>query len=147
MIRDLMTASVLLLLLAAASPPVAGPQDIRKVFDHYEAIRLALATDTLKGVSGHAAALASLMGDTASADAKKAAELVAAAADLKAARQNFGLLSAALLQTFEKAHLADVYLYTCSEVNQSWAQRGKPVRNPYMGKAMSTCGVPAKPSK
>jgi hypothetical protein len=32
-------------------------------------------------------------------------------------------------------------------VNQSWAQRGKDIQNPYMGKSMAACGVPAKLSK
>ena len=103
-----------------------------------------MSTDTLKGVPEHAAALAPLAVD---ANAKKAAQSLGTAADLKAARQQFGVLSASLLPVFEKAELKDVYFYTCSMVSQSWAQRGKPIQNPYYGKAMAACGVPAKAAK
>ena len=133
--------------VAICSAGVAFAQDTAKItFDHYEAIRLALSTDTLKGIPEHAAALAPLLA-TSGAEAKKATEQLRAATDLKDARQHFGSLSAALLPTFEKAQLKDVYLYTCSMANQSWAQRGKPIQNPYYGKAMAACGVPAKPAK
>ena len=145
MIRHLTTP--LALVLGATSILFAGQQESSKGFEHYEAIRAALSADTLKGMAEHAAALAPLAAEAGGADAKQATDLLAVAGDLKAARQQFGLLSAALLPTFEKAALADVYFYTCSMVNKSWAQRGKPVQNPYMGKAMLTCGVPAKPSK
>ena len=130
--------------LICSAGVVFTQETAKTAFDHYEAIRVALSTDTLKGVPEHAGALAPLAVD---ATAKKAAELLATAADLKAARQQFGVLSAALLPVFEKAALKDVHFYTCSMVNQSWAQRGKPIQNPYMGKAMAACGVPAKPSK
>jgi membrane fusion protein, copper/silver efflux system len=83
----------------------------------------------------------------AGADARQHAELVAKAGDLKTARQHFGPLSAALLPAFEKAAMKDVYFYNCSMVQQSWAQRGKAVENPYMGKGMLACGVPVKAAK
>ena len=134
--------------VAVAICTVAGAlgQDTAKTtFDHYEEIRLALSTDTLKGIPEHAAALAQVA--AIGAEGKKATERLRTATDLKDARQHFGALSAALLPTFEKAQLKDVYLYTCSMANQSWAQRGKPIQNPYYGKAMAACGVPAKPAK
>lgn len=133
--------------LICAAGVAFGQATANATFDHYEAIRMALSIDSLNGIGEHAAALAPLAAEAAGADAKKAADLLGAAADLKAAREQFGILSAALLPTFEKAQLTDVYLYTCSMVKQSWAQRGRPVQNPYMGKAMATCRVPAKPSK
>jgi len=134
-----------LLVLGAAVVASARQDSGNNIFDHYEAIRVALSSDTLKGVAEHSTALALLAGETASADAKRAAEQLGAATELKDARQHFGVLSAALLPMFEKAKLKDVYLYTCSMVKLSWAQRGKEIQNPYMGKAMAGCGVPAKP--
>jgi hypothetical protein len=137
----------LTLLVGAAPAAAAGPEDTVKAFDHYEAIRVALAADTVKGIAEHATALAPIAATVAGADAKKHADLVAKATDLKTARQHFGPLSAALLPAFEKAAMKDVYFYNCSMVQQSWAQRGKAVENPYMGKGMLACGVPVKASK
>ena len=45
---------------------------------------------------------------------------------------------------FEKDGLEDVHFFTCPMVNQSWAQKGKDVQNPYYGKSMLTCGTPKK---
>src|SRR5205085_4176110 len=101
--KMILTAAVLL--LGSAAFTEAGQETGNKTFDHYEAIRVALSTDTLKGVAGHASALAPLAGDVAGAAAKKAAEQLAAATDIKDARQHFATLSAAFLPAFEKAQL------------------------------------------
>ncbi len=124
----------------------ATPQDdtVAKAFGHYEAIRSALAADSTKDVAKHAADLAPLAEKVAGGDGKRAAEAVGTAGDINAAREQFGKLSAALLPAFEKARLPDVHFYTCSMVSQSWAQKGKPVQNPYYGKSMLTCGSPKK---
>jgi membrane fusion protein, copper/silver efflux system len=135
------------LILGVARGVSAAPADTARAFEHYEAIRVALAADTVKGIAEHATALAPIAATVAGADAKKHAELVAKAGDLKTARQHFGPLSAALLPAFEKAGMKDVYFYNCSMVEQSWAQRGKAIENPYMGKGMLACGVPAKAAK
>lgn len=115
-----------------------------KAFHHYEAIRAALAADTVTDVAKHAAELAPLAEKVAGAPAKQAADGVAAAKDIKAAREHFGKLSAALLPVFEKARLAGVRFYTCPMEKQSWAQKGSAIQNPYYGKSMLTCGVPKK---
>lgn len=135
------------LVLWATSGATAQVPEAGKAFDHYDAIRAALAADTLKGIPEHAAALAPLAAAIGGVEAKKSAELLGKAADLKGARQQFGPLSAALLPAFGKAAIPDVYFYNCSMVKQSWAQRGKAVENPYMGKGMLACGVPVKPSQ
>ena len=125
---------------------VAAPQDgdVANAFAHYEAIRVALAGDRMTDVPKHAAELAPVAAKIASVEAKAAAEALGAAKDIKAAREQFGKLSAALLPAFEKAKLAGVQFYTCSMVNQSWAQKGKGIENPYYGKSMLTCGTPKK---
>ena len=132
-------------LLALLTMPTVSQEDtVAKAFTHYEAIRVSLAADSTKDVAQHAAELVPLAEKLAGADGKRTAEAVRTAADLKSARDHFGKLSAALLPAFEKAQLNGVEFYTCSMVNQSWAQKGKAIQNPYYGKSMLTCGVPKK---
>lgn len=143
--KTVLAAATVLVLSAALA--TAQEDQVRKAFEHYEAIRVALAADEIKDLARHATALAPMAEAIVGADAKKAADGVGSAREIKHAREHFGALSAALIPTFEKAALKDVHFFTCAMVKQSWAQRGKDVQNPYMGKAMLTCGVPAKPSK
>lgn len=142
-VLGMMAAAVV---MASASMMTARAQEasVTKAFEHYEGVRVALATDDFKGVAPHAVALAPLAEETGGPAAKKALGSVRTATDIKQARDHFGALSAALIPAFEKAALPNVYFYRCSMVNQSWAQRGKPVQNPYMGKAMAACGAPLK---
>lgn len=127
--------------------PAQAQSEAAKAFEHYEAIRIALAADELKGVAEHATALAPMAEALGGAEARKATDGLAGARDIKVARERFGVLSSALLPTFNGAKLEGVYLYTCGMVNQSWAQRGAKVENPYMGKSMLTCGSPYEPKK
>jgi hypothetical protein len=135
------------LLMAAASASAFTQPDAAKAFEHYEAIRVALAADQVTGLAQHASALMPHAEALGGADARKAAEGLGEARDIKVARERFGALSAALVPKFDAAALDGVYLYTCGMVNQSWAQRGKPVENPYMGKSMRTCGSPYQSKK
>ena len=141
------TAFILGVLLLQGSPSAAQEETVVKAFDHYEAIRAALAGDEMKDIAKHAAALAPMAESISGTEAKKAAEGLRAATDITRAREHFGAISALLIPKFEKAALKDVHFFRCSMVNRSWAQRGKDVRNPYMGKAMLACGAPAKPSR
>ena len=140
-----LAVSVALTIVAAA--PALAQTEAAKTFEHYEAIRVALAADEIKGLGAHAAALAPLAESLAGPDARRAAEGIAEARDLKVARERFGALSAALLPKFKSAGLEGVFLYTCGMVSQSWAQRGEKVQNPYMGKSMLACGTPYEPKK
>lgn len=144
--RTVLAAAAAAFVLSAAPATAQGDQAM-KAFEHYEAIRVALAADTITDVAMHATALAMLAEAMGYAAAQKAAEGVGAATNIKHAREHFGALSAALIPKFEKVALKDVHFFTCSMVKQSWAQRGREVQNPYMGKAMLACGAPAKPSK
>ena len=130
-----------------AEAPDLAQTEAAKTFEHYEAIRVALAADEIKGLGAHAIALAPLAESLGGADARRAAEGIGEARDIKVARERFGQLSAALLPKFKAAGLDGVYLYTCGMVNQSWAQRGEKVQNPYMGKSMLACGSPYEPKK
>lgn len=144
MLRILAVSCVMTL---AAAAPALAQADAAKTFEHYEAIRVALAADEIQGLGPHATALAPLAEALGGAEARRAAEGIGEAGDIKAARERFGVLSAALLPKFKAAGLDGVYLYTCGMVNQSWAQRGQKVENPYMGKSMLACGSPYEPKK
>lgn len=137
------TIPLCLLLLLPAAPSAAG-QLAARAFEPYEAVRAALSSDKLDGIAARAAALAPLAGELAGADARTAAERLGNAADLKAAREAFGALSKLLVPKFREAKLPGVYAFECSMVKLPWAQRGERVQNPYMGKAMLTCGIPLK---
>lgn len=136
----------LIFLIAVFGFAGGGSQDdsVAKAFHHYEGIRAALAADSLKDVSANATALAPLAEKVAGVGAKRAADLVGSAKDIKAARDEFGKLSDALLPAFEKARLAGVHFFTCPMVKQSWAQKGSDIENPYYGKSMLTCAVVKK---
>ena len=114
-----------------------------KSFEHYEAIRAALSADSLKDVSQHATALAPLAEQVGGAAAKKAADGIAGAKKLSDAREQFAVLSNLLVPAFEKAGIKNVHVFVCTmEGGGTWAQRGKDIKNPYMGKSMLTCGTP-----
>src|SRR5256885_16932919 len=77
-------------------------EPVKSVLDHYLKIQTELAKDSLKGVDEHANAIAKAVKDDdmkmLSPDVAKEAETVAQAKDLKAARQAFKPLSAALVK-------------------------------------------------
>ncbi|MEO7407332.1 MAG: hypothetical protein ABIZ92_10020 [Vicinamibacterales bacterium] len=135
------------MLMLSMTSPGAQEDAVVKAFEHYEGIRVALSSDRFTDVAGHAGALAPMVEGIAGAAAKAAVDALQRATDIKQAREHFGTLSTALIPAFEKRALDDVYFYRCSMVNQSWAQRGKLVQNPYMGSAMAACGSPLKPTK
>ncbi|CAN5865792.1 hypothetical protein BH24ACI5_BH24ACI5_28720 [soil metagenome] len=143
----MLQATAVFLLMVLAAVPGFAQSDVAKTFEHYEAIRVALADDELKGVAGHARALAPLAEAIGGPEARKAAAGIGEARDIKVARERFGVLSASLLPKFEAASLEGVHLFTCGMVSQSWAQRGQKVQNPYMGKSMLTCGSPYEGKK
>jgi hypothetical protein len=73
---------------------------------------------------------------TAAVDVEKAA-------DIKAVREAFGPLSAAVVEAAKADGWTDVSglkLAYCPMVKQTWLQSGDTLQNPYFGKAMSTCG-------
>lgn len=112
----------------------------------YEAVRAALAADDLPAAQKAATIVAEQAGNTAATDKHAQAKVDAAtklakATDLVAAREAFKTLSK------QAAHLADgqqgYYLAHCPMVPNEegdWVQTTKKISNPYMGKAMATCG-------
>jgi len=126
----------------AASP--AAP--LQPALDKYILIQTALAGDSMKGVSEAAAEIASISkaGDgTVAAQA----EALAKTSDIKAAREAFKPLSAALIKAIssQKSVSGQYYEAFCPMANASWIQVGKKIANPYFGASMSGCGEIRKP--
>jgi hypothetical protein len=114
------------------------------VVDSYLQIHSALAGDTLDGVPAAVEALvaqAKAMGGPAGGQAVKAARAVAAAKDVKVAREAFKPLSDAVIAIVRqdpKGH--EVKLAYCPMADASWLQKDEQIKNPYYGSSMLTCG-------
>lgn len=121
-------------------------EPVKSVYDHYLTIQADLANDTLKGVAENAGAIAkAVQGDSMKmlpAEVAAQAETLAKASDLKAARAAFKPLSDSLIKYLADHNAKDAYVQVyCSMARASWLQKDGNVKNPYMGKAMSECGV------
>lgn len=128
---------------AAESPALMKP--VKSVYGHYLKIQSALAKDSLKGVPESAEAIAKAVQSDPMKMLPKAvagqAEAVAKASDLKAARQAFKPLSDSLIKYLADHHAQHAYVEVyCPMAKASWLQADKKVNNPYLGKAMPTCG-------
>ena len=117
----------------------------RAVVDPYLKIDAALASDSLDGVKAHAgevATAATALGANA-VRIDTAAVQLASAADLTDARATFAVLSEALDTYMSAQHLtppAGVLVAFCPMVMKPWLQEQGPLRNPYYGSQMLTCG-------
>ena len=105
-----------------------------QAFEHYEAIRIVLAQDQMEMVATHADALAPLAGKLAGSAAQTAAERLATAKTIDSARDQFAILSTALVPKFLEAKLPGVHAFMCPMKNASWAQRTNQLQNPYLRK-------------
>ena len=151
------TARLFLTLAVAAAPLAAISADekkaddalmepVKSVLDHYLKIQGELAKDSVKGLDEHSSAIAkAVKGDDMkmlSPEVAKQAETLAQAKDLKAAREAFKPLSASLVKYLadNKAGQGTYHEAYCPMAKANWLQTGKAIKNPYMGKAMLTCG-------
>ncbi len=145
---------------APAAPPVltdAALQTARRALAAQEEARALLAADKVDGLAAHARAIADAMRATRTAvstapaplvhaleEGATAAERLAAAPELGAARVAFGDVSRALVAVAEaEPRLREGWhLFECpmSPGYQKWLQRGASIENPYMGPKMLTCG-------
>ena len=143
-----LTAAVCLLFSTTvrAAEDSALMQPVKSVLDHYLMIQAELAKDSIKGLDEHANAIAkAVKGDEMKMlppDIAKQADALAQAKDLKAAREAFKPLSASLVKYLadNKAGQGTYHEAYCPMVKANWLQTGKAIKNPYMGKAMLTCG-------
>lgn len=110
-----------------------------EVLSSYVKVSASLAADDLASAKAAAAGVAEHAGMADNKDLAAKANAVAKAADINAARDAFKSLSAAVepLAKGEK----DYVVMHCPMAGD-WVQTKGPTRNPYMGKAMLTCGGP-----
>lgn len=125
------------------TPAVPVQSSAQIAFEHYEAIRVALAGDTIQQVSEHAKALAPHAAALAP-ETSVHVEAIQKATAVADARKHFGELSALLVPKFLDAKLPGVHGFMCPMVKKPWAQKSDKMENPYYGKSMPTCGSPIK---
>ena len=122
-------------------------QPVKSVYDSYLKIQAELAKDSIKGVDENANAIAkAVRGDEMkmlAPDVAKQADALAKAKNLKAARESFKPLSVSLIKYLadNKAGKGTYHEAYCPMVKSSWLQTEKDIKNPYMGKAMLSCGT------
>ncbi len=132
--------------IAPGTPRGSLPESVKSVLDHYLKIQAALADDSTKGVADNAAAISTAVkadeAKTLSPDVASAADGVAKAKDLPAARESFKDLSQSLIK-----YLADNKVKTgkfeeifCPMANAYWLQTNQAIANPYLGHSMPGCG-------
>lgn len=129
-----------------SAPSTAKQGELGPVVDAYDGVRAALANDDLAAATSAAKALES---------AAKAASLNALASsaealgkvgtdDADALRLAFGHVSEALIAKLadDDALRGSLHVFECPMAKGfgKWVQRDKELKNPYMGKAMLTCG-------
>jgi Protein of unknown function (DUF3347) len=130
--------------LASSNPVLMQP--VKSVYDHYLKIEKALANDSLNGVDEQAGAIAKAVRNDPMkmlpAKVAQQADKLGAAKDLKAARAAFKPLSASLIKYLGDHNAKDAYVQVyCPMAKASWLQADRKVKNPYLGKAESMCGL------
>jgi Cu(I)/Ag(I) efflux system membrane fusion protein len=121
-------------------------EPVKSVLDNYLAIQKELTKDSMKGVNEHATAIAKAVKSDdmkmLPAEVAQQAETLAAAKDIKKAREAFKPLSASLVKYLadHKAGKGAYHEAYCPMAKASWLQTEKEVRNPYYGKSMLDCG-------
>jgi len=145
---DLSVAFVLLSSIVLA-PAAKADSTYSTVLGHYETIRLDLVQDKTEHVAESAQAILAAIVEAAEngeqPDAlpkmRTAAENLAAAGDLKAARTAFFELTEPLLE-YRKvvAPEAASRVAYCPMADKSWIQPDGEIGNPFYGQSMATCG-------
>lgn len=137
--------AVLVLGLAAAPAALHASEPLKAVVASYLEIHAQLAADRVDAITAPAraiAAKAAAMGEPGE-PIVKAANALAEAPDVKAAREAFGALSDAVIAAGTAEGWKDVQpvkLAYCPMVKRSWLQKDEQIRNPYYGSQMLTCG-------
>jgi hypothetical protein len=132
----------LLLALFLATPlllPAAPVDNTVAILDAGVAAATALAADDLPAAQAAGLALKDTATSAGQPSLAATAAHLAESTSLKTAREAFQTLSPTLL-TLATDH-DGYYLFTCPMVHAGWVQKTKPIRNPYMGASMLTCGV------
>lgn len=130
-----LVAVALVRLAAAEAMPMKA-----ELLPAYVKIADALAADDLIAAKTAATALSEQADVTNQFPIAKQAGAVAKAADLAAARDAFKTLSLSIepLAAGEQGYV----VMTCAMAKADWVQASTEVKNPYLGKAMQSCGEP-----
>lgn len=134
------------LVLTFVAIPVRAADTLSAVLDPYFRIQSQLAEDSHATTKADAEAVAKAAETLGAAGQPivAAANSLAAASTLEAARDAFGKLSGAVIayadstKTSVGDHVSKVY---CPMVKKRWLQKGETVKNPYFGKEMQSCGT------
>jgi len=122
----------------------------KRVFEQYQRIEAALATDSIEGVREAAAEIAETVKpcDCTAEEGRASQALVDAArgidgSDLTSVREQFKALSRALPAYLAVTGFDATQIYYCPMVDAYWLQAKSDgaVLNPYYGKSMQKCGT------
>ena len=82
------------------------------------------------------------IGEKEKAELLKHASMVAQTKEIKTQREHFAPLSTAMISLAKSGKLSadPIYVQYCPMKKSSWLSSEKPVKNPYYGSAMLTCG-------
>lgn len=116
--------------------PAIDPADFQTQLDEYVEVQEALAADDFEAAQAQLAEFAQIT-DVAT---QALANTALAASDIETLRSNFKPLSESLLAQELPQGFARAYC-PMYDNGSSWIQREGPVRNPYYGAFMLTCGV------
>ncbi|MEO7274568.1 MAG: DUF3347 domain-containing protein [Vicinamibacterales bacterium] len=139
------TIAAVLGFIAVVGVRVEASEPMKAIVASYLDIQSQLVADKIDTVKAQArtiGAQAAKLEKGGGAIVAAAAE-VEKAADIKAVREAFGPLSAAVVDAAKADGWSDVSglkLAYCPMVKQTWLQSGEAIQNPYFGKAMATCG-------
>ena len=120
----------------ASSMPAADPADFETQLTEYVQVQAALASDNFDEARTQLEEFARITDSATQTLAVKALE----AADIATLRADFKPLSESLVARELPQGFARAYC-PMYDNGSSWIQRDGPVRNPYYGSAMLTCGV------
>ena len=131
--------------MAMVGVRVEASEPMKAIVASYLELQQQLAGDKIDTVKVQARAIgeqAAKLEKGGGAIAAAAAD-VAKAADIKAVREAFGVLSDAVVEAAKLDGWTDVSglkLAYCPMVKHTWLQAGDTLQNPYFGKAMPSCG-------
>jgi Cu(I)/Ag(I) efflux system membrane fusion protein len=139
------TRSIAFALLMIVGATLHASDAMKAIADSYLEIQSRLAGDSMVGVKPAAQALGLRAAGMAAQGAAivKAAKALEQAADLNGAREAFGGLSDAVIAAGDAEGWKDVpnlRVAYCPMGQKSWIQKDGPIRNPYYGAAMVSCG-------
>jgi hypothetical protein len=119
---------------------VAASASQTKLFEKYETVRQALLSGSLDDVQRTANGL----GNVARAEKQNViaerASALAAAANLKSARDSFAMLSEEVIRFRDARSGTRPVVAYCSMAKKSWLQPKGALTNPYMDESMRSCG-------